>query len=647
MVGRVKPGLTLLVLLILGSMTIGTRVGPVHGSETVFSSAINLSNDLAFAFPSLAVGGTNVYVTWENGTFGGNTDVLFTASNDSGTTFGPVIDLSKSLPAGNNVNQQVAVSGSYVYVVWQESTAGNDEVWLATSSNNGQSFGGPVNLSNDPQFSGLPQVSVSGTFVYVAWVNQTEAGSSPDILFSASANNGQTFSVSKLNLSNDRAATAPVMAASANNVYVAWQDNSTGAHDMFLKTSTNNGSGFGPAQNLSKNTVSSGARSFGEQIVVAGSNVYAVWTKDTPTATPDSTTFAASTNSGASFGVATQLTISGKTLHPQVAATGSNVYVLWEDDSTPGTAVATLAASYNNGANFNTPIVLSSITGFAQLPQLAISGTNVYVTWYDTSSTTNTVFFRSSADNAATFGSNQNLSTNSGLLTGAVIAASGSKVYVAWQDDPPSGINRVLFRANVGKINYVLNALQSGWNSTFPPGTSSPCTNQGCNPALIRFKGKSFTVEIIWKDLAQQNIAIYSNGTSPSSVSPTDTCSLTNGVGCLAKSQPVNSTSPVGVLTFTPTMPGRNYTGIGKYEYYSQYSPTTVHGQILVYKSPDMAPPPNGDGVVNILDMATVGLAFGSTPGSAHWNPTADLDNNGKVDILDVAFAAIYFGKSV
>jgi len=66
-----------------------------------------------------------------------------------------------------------------------------------------------------------------------------------------------------------------------------------------------------------------------------------------------------------------------------------------------------------------------------------------------------------------------------------------------------------------------------------------------------------------------------------------------------------------------------------------------------VYKTPDLAPQPNGDGVVNILDMATVGLAFGSIPGGAHWNIAADMDNNGKIDILDVAFAAIYFGKSV
>ncbi|TMI29238.1 hypothetical protein E6H29_11780 [Candidatus Bathyarchaeota archaeon] len=364
--------------------------------------------------------------------------------------------MSKNLPAGNNVNQQVAASGNYVYVVWQESITGNDEIWLRTSSNNGQSFGGVVNLSNDAQFSALPQAAVSGNFVYVAWASQSTTGSTSDVLFSASADNGQTFSVSKLNLSNDLKATSPEMAASANNVYVAWQDNSTGAYDIFLKTSTNNGSGFGTTQNLSMNTLASAARSLGQQIASAGNNVYVVWTKVTPTTTPDSTMLAVSMNSGTSFTTATQVTTASTTLHPQVAATGNNVYILWEDDSRGGTAVATLAASYNNGASFNTPFSLSSSVGFSQFPQLAISGTNVYVTWWDSSSTNRDVFFRSSSDNAATFGGTVNVSTNLGRSSGPVIAASGSKVYVVWQEDTQSSqVDDILFRANVGKINHI------------------------------------------------------------------------------------------------------------------------------------------------------------------------------------------------
>jgi Ca2+-binding EF-hand superfamily protein len=55
----------------------------------------------------------------------------------------------------------------------------------------------------------------------------------------------------------------------------------------------------------------------------------------------------------------------------------------------------------------------------------------------------------------------------------------------------------------------------------------------------------------------------------------------------------------------------------------------------------------NGDGKVNIEDVAIVSKHFGTTPSSPTWNPACDLDNNGKVDIADVAIVAQAFGQHV
>jgi hypothetical protein len=51
----------------------------------------------------------------------------------------------------------------------------------------------------------------------------------------------------------------------------------------------------------------------------------------------------------------------------------------------------------------------------------------------------------------------------------------------------------------------------------------------------------------------------------------------------------------------------------------------------------------NADGRVNILDLAVAALAFGSTPLSTKWNPRADFDANGMVNIVDLATLAFYF----
>jgi len=53
----------------------------------------------------------------------------------------------------------------------------------------------------------------------------------------------------------------------------------------------------------------------------------------------------------------------------------------------------------------------------------------------------------------------------------------------------------------------------------------------------------------------------------------------------------------------------------------------------------------NQDGIVNVLDMATFALAFGSGSGDPRWNPMADIDQNGIVNILDGVMVARAFGS--
>ncbi len=62
----------------------------------------------------------------------------------------------------------------------------------------------------------------------------------------------------------------------------------------------------------------------------------------------------------------------------------------------------------------------------------------------------------------------------------------------------------------------------------------------------------------------------------------------------------------------------------------------------------------NGDGIVNMLDILIAGKAFGSAAEddpatqwneTLKWNPDADLDSNGLVNIFDLVKIAVNFGK--
>jgi len=58
-------------------------------------------------------------------------------------------------------------------------------------------------------------------------------------------------------------------------------------------------------------------------------------------------------------------------------------------------------------------------------------------------------------------------------------------------------------------------------------------------------------------------------------------------------------------------------------------------------------PDVNGDGIINILDLAIIAKAYGSRSGDIEYEDVTDLDQNGVVNIQDVAIAALEYGQEV
>ncbi len=167
------------------------------------------------------------------------------------------------------------VNPSNAYVVWQDNTPGNTEIFLTSS----QSFGTPINLSNNTGQSFFPAIATSGNNnVYVAWQDDNLTPNRFDVLFAASNNNGTSFGT-PINLSNNIGFSGnPQIAAVGNNVYVTWTDTTPGSQDILFAASNNNSTSFGTPINLSNNAGSS----FGAQIAVSGNNVYVTWFDNTP-----------------------------------------------------------------------------------------------------------------------------------------------------------------------------------------------------------------------------------------------------------------------------------------------------------------------------------------------------------------------------
>jgi hypothetical protein len=300
----------------------------------------------------------NVYVVWRDQTSQDNGEIFFTVSNDNGQTFSTPQNLSKN--AGFSVNPQMLVSDSNVYVVWQDDSNGGDvDIFFNVSNDNGQTFlDTPIDLSNNAGFSFNLQMLVSGSNVYVVWQDDSN-GSDVDIFFNISNNNGQTFLDTPIDLSNnDGSSFNPQMLVSGSNVYVVWQDDSNGGADIFFNVSNNNGQTFLDTPiDLSNNA----GFSVTPQMLVSGSNVYVVW-RDISNGGDFDMLFNVSNDNGQTF-LDTPIDLSnndGSSVTPQMLVSGSNVYVVWEDDSNGGDVDIFFNVSNNNGQTFlDTPIDLS------------------------------------------------------------------------------------------------------------------------------------------------------------------------------------------------------------------------------------------------------------------------------------------------
>jgi hypothetical protein len=149
--------------------------------------------------PEVSSEGNNIYVVWQGDSQSGNQDILMRKSDDNGKTFGDVINVSNDR-AGSG-NPEINVNSSNVYVVWDGTTPGNNEIFFRKSINNGSNFDRVRNLSNDGGVSYEPKVVLDKKGIEVYWRDYRNGHE--DVLVKKSMNEGRTFDIlQKLNNNN-------------------------------------------------------------------------------------------------------------------------------------------------------------------------------------------------------------------------------------------------------------------------------------------------------------------------------------------------------------------------------------------------------------------------------------------------------------
>jgi hypothetical protein len=424
---------------------------PTYGQS--FGNITNLSNNTGVSSnPQITTFGSNIYVVWRDNS-SGNDDIYFSSSVDNGTTFNGVENLSNN--DGRSDEPQIASVGVNVYVVWRDNSSGKDQIYFKRSSDTGNSFNSTENLSNTNGSSTDPQITATANNAYIVWSDTTTGNG--DIYFKSSTDNGTSFSFPKnLSTNLDGQALFPQIEAIGNNIYVVWQDETPDKGRIRFRASIDNGNDFSITRVLSQeNEVNANS----PQLSASESAIYVVWEDNSRSGNNSKNfdlLFRVGIDGGSTFTNTKILTKNpGGSFDPHTATSGENMYAVWEDntageDTSLNWEVRFRGVLYNGENTTDTKILSENIGEVADFPQIAASESNLYVVWSDLFIRTYPgmfeIFFTFSKDEGRNFSQAVNLSSNQGSSVLPRIAASEDHAYVVWSDTT-TGNGDIYFRS--------------------------------------------------------------------------------------------------------------------------------------------------------------------------------------------------------
>ena len=418
-----------------------------------------------------------------------NNIVFVVMSNIAQTSYSSATNslrFSKPVNLTNNfrdsVYAQVASHGNNVYMVWQENPPSpisesansvNYDIFIRISIDGGLTFGKEINLSNNPGFSEHPQIAASGNNVYVVWIDNSpsigssEATGNKKILFRKSIDDGNTFGETVIlsDIPNADSSNQEITAA-GNNVYVVWQVTPLPTKDQDSINSSN-GQDSNTDDNGDKGSIS----------------------------------FIASVDNGETFKEVKSLSNAAFKSYPKIAAYGSGIYIVWNigiigdtnDSNNANNNNANngifFTKSFDNGNSFSNLTKLNADWNSIGESQVAAYGNNIYVVWGGNPDhkVASNLFYTTSSDNGTNFSVPRSLTEKNTL--NVEVAADANFVYIAWQGVLPNDNEEILVKKS------------SDAGATFAEANENVSKNEGISECTsITISEDTKKVYLAWED---------------------------------------------------------------------------------------------------------------------------------------------------
>ncbi len=281
-------------------------------------------------------------VVWQDDTSGSN-KIYMSKSTDGGATWSPPQALS--LKTGNARNPAIAIDNAdNIYSAWQGNAPGNNEIYLTKSTDGGTQWT-LQRLSEESGQSQRPAIATDdANAIYVVW--QDNAPGNDEIYLKKSIDGGGTWIQKRISFTTGQSRHPAVITDSAGVIYVAWQDNTEGNYEIYLKKSADCGNTW-TFRRISSNT----GQSQRPSIAVDSTNtIYLAWQDDTP---GNNEIYLKRSADGGNTWTSKRITgNAGQSQYPSVSVDyWDNVYVMWQDN-TPGNNEIYMKKSTDGGATW-------------------------------------------------------------------------------------------------------------------------------------------------------------------------------------------------------------------------------------------------------------------------------------------------------
>ncbi|HOW25589.1 MAG TPA: T9SS type A sorting domain-containing protein [Bacteroidales bacterium] len=327
----------------------------------------------------IVTNGDTVHVVWYE-KIEDSWEIFYKRSTDNGVNWEP--DTRLTYAGEFSKNPSISVTGSMVYVVWDETVEGTRDIFFTRSINGGHSWAEQTRLTGGFQSSRHPRIASDGYNVHVAWHIYDALQDIYGIHYMNSTDGGLHWSEDKWLTPDQTYAYNATLAISGSEVHIAWNDASEGTFQIFYRKSSDNGTTWGPEIQLTYDSFTSYAAV--PSIAVSGNSVNIVW-EDTRDGT-FGIYFKGSIDGGESWGEDIWITdYDMESRFPNLALSDSVLHVVWQEWQWGSNEYNEIYYDHSTdgGETWIKNTWLNDYSSSSEHPQIAVSGTVLHVIWAD------------------------------------------------------------------------------------------------------------------------------------------------------------------------------------------------------------------------------------------------------------------------